>query len=56
MEIRSCSRKLLLKKGTTHFEKWVSAKAVRLALVLGGLVLMSIAVNALIILVGSSGL
>ena len=43
-------------KGHAHFEKRVSAKAVRLTLALGGLVLMSIAVNALIILVGSSGL
>ena len=44
-------------KGQTYFfEKWVSAKAVRLALALGGLVLMSIAVNALIILADSSRL
>ena len=44
-------------KGQTYFfEKWMSAKAVRLALLLGSLVLMSIAVNALIILADSSRL
>ena len=44
-------------RGQTYFfEKWVSAKAVRLALALGSLVLMSIAVNALIILADGSRL
>ena len=43
-------------KGHAYFEMWVSAKAVRLALALGGLVLMSIAVNALIILADGSRL
>ena len=42
--------------GYAYFEKWVSAKAIRLALVLGSLVLMSIAINALIILAGNSRL
>ena len=36
-------------EGQAYFAKWMSAKASRLALVLGSLVLMSIVVNALII-------
>ena len=48
--------KTVVTRGQTYFfEKLVSAKAARLALVLGSLMLMSIAVNALIILVDSSG-
>ena len=48
---------IVVPRGQTYFfEKWVSTKAVRLALVLGSLMLMSIAINVLIILADGSRL